>query len=170
MSSYTTNLQLFKYNTATDGKQVFSIDDAMNDNWDKIDAFAKAIKDLSNLSSVGEKRFTDINNELSQKLEAQVSLAQNGYIKFNNGITFLWIFISMVNSYYDVTLPIAISSNVRRKNFFICDVNGETATNIVHRPFIFAWCVANSLSTSTTQRIICDKTNSQGVSILGISY
>ena len=112
MSSYTTNLQLFKYNTATDGKQVFSIDDAMNDNWDKIDAFAKAIKDLSNLSSVGEKRFTNINNELSQKLEAQVSLAQNGYIKFNNGVI-ICFGISRVNTTldpdqtqgWDITLP-----------------------------------------------------------------
>lgn len=75
----------------------------------------------------------------------------------------------MVNSYYDVTLPIAISSNNRRKNFFICDVVGGK-TNILGKPFIFGWCVDNSLSTSTRQRIICDKTNSQGVSILGISY
>ena len=96
MSSYTTNLQLFKYNTATDGKQVFSINDAMNDNWDKIDAFAKAIKDLSNLSSVGENRFTQINNELSQKLEAQVSLAQNGYIKFNSLVSFCQPFFKKV--------------------------------------------------------------------------
>lgn len=84
MSTTTSELKLFKYNTATDGKQVFSIDTAMNDNWDKIDAFATAIKSLSNLSAQGEKRFTDINTSLGKKLEAQVSLAQNGYIKFNN--------------------------------------------------------------------------------------
>lgn len=83
MSTTTTTLQLFKYNTETDGKQVFSIDEAMNDNWDKIDAFATAMKSLSNLDEVGEKRFTDINTSLSRKLEAEVSLAQNGYIKFN---------------------------------------------------------------------------------------
>ena len=112
MSSYTTNLQLFKYNTATDGKQVFSIDDAMNDNWDKIDAFAKAIKDLSNLSSVGEKRFTNINNELSQKLEAQVSLAQNGYIKFNNGVLICWAFIlNMPGSSYTYTYPLSYTQH-----------------------------------------------------------
>lgn len=76
----------------------------------------------------------------------------------------------MLNSYYDVTLPIAISSSNKRKNFFICDIVGGITANIVGKPFIFAWCNDNSLSTSTTQRIICDKTNSQGVSILGISY
>ena len=107
MSSYTTNLRLFKYNTATDGKQVFSIDDAMNDNWDKIDAFAKAIKDLSNLSSVGEKRFTNINNELSQKLEAQVSLAQNGYIKFNNGVILQYGFLLQIpGPSYTLVFPV----------------------------------------------------------------
>ena len=127
MSSYTTNLQLFKYNTATDGKQVFSIDDAMNDNWDKIDAFAKAIKDLSNLSSVGEKRFTDINNELSQKLEAQVSLAQNGYIKFNNKVVIAWLYYYTGQTYAAITInfPItftkvysAVGTGLQTENFF----------------------------------------------------
>jgi len=37
MSSTTPNLNLFKYNPLTDGKQVFSIDTALNNNWDKID-------------------------------------------------------------------------------------------------------------------------------------
>lgn len=76
----------------------------------------------------------------------------------------------MSNSYYDVTLPIAISSSNSRKNFFICDAVGGSTANIVSKPFIFGWCNDSSLSTSTTQRIICDKTNSLGVSILGISY
>ena len=37
MSSKTKNLGLFKYDTKTDGKQVFSIDQALNENWDIID-------------------------------------------------------------------------------------------------------------------------------------
>ena len=37
MSTYTENLNLFKYDTSTDGQEVFSIDTAMNANWDKID-------------------------------------------------------------------------------------------------------------------------------------
>ena len=37
MPQYTTNLKLFKYNTATDGKEVFSINEAMNYNWDILD-------------------------------------------------------------------------------------------------------------------------------------
>lgn len=38
MSELTPNLKLFKYNTETDAKQPFSINDCMNANWDKLDA------------------------------------------------------------------------------------------------------------------------------------
>lgn len=92
MAEQTNDLKLFKYNTATDGKEVFSIEKSMNENWDKIDAFSSAIKSLSNLDAVGEKRFTDINTALSKKLEAEVLLAENGYIKFNNGLIIAFIF------------------------------------------------------------------------------
>ena len=37
MPEYTDNLKLFKYNTETDGKEVFSINEAMNYNWDILD-------------------------------------------------------------------------------------------------------------------------------------
>ena len=37
---YTENLKLFKYNPETDGKQVFSIDQALNYNWDILDKFS----------------------------------------------------------------------------------------------------------------------------------
>ncbi len=83
MTISTDNLDLFKYDTESDGKQVFSIDSALNENWDKLDAFSEAIMSLSNLNESGEKRFDDINEELANKLEAEVLLADNGYIKFN---------------------------------------------------------------------------------------
>lgn len=89
MSTTTKNLQLFKYDTITDIKQPFNIDECMNDNWDKIDAFASSINSIfssSFTSQLDKKVFSDINAELNQKLEAQVLLATNGYIKFNNGV------------------------------------------------------------------------------------
>ena len=48
MSSITKNLGLFKYNTETDVKQVFDLNVALNNNWDKIDAFAKTINQITN--------------------------------------------------------------------------------------------------------------------------
>ncbi len=41
---YTPNLNLFKYDTAEDGKQVFSIDTALNDNWDILDERVSQIR------------------------------------------------------------------------------------------------------------------------------
>jgi len=84
MAESTPELELFKYNESTDADQVFSFDQALNDNWDKIDSFAGAIKSLSNLDAEGEKRFEDIWTELDKKLEAEVLLSENGYIKFNS--------------------------------------------------------------------------------------
>lgn len=48
---YTKNLNLFKYDTATDGKEVFSIDKALNANWDIIDQGSFSLS--SETSSVG---------------------------------------------------------------------------------------------------------------------
>ena len=56
MSSITKNLGLFKYDTETDGKQVFSIDDALNNNWDKIDS---GVVNLNGTQTItGAKTFT----------------------------------------------------------------------------------------------------------------
>ena len=89
MSETTSKLSLFKYNTTADAKQPFSIKDCMKDNWDKLDAFATSVDTIfssSFSSNLDKKVFSDINKELGKKLEADVLLAENGYIKFNNGI------------------------------------------------------------------------------------
>lgn len=112
MSEYTSNLQLFKYDTATDGKEVFSINASMNDNWDKIDAFAAGIKSLSNLDEQGEKRFTDINAELNKKLEAEVLLAENGYIKFNNNLIIQYSCVEVTTNGIMVGFPISFSNTL----------------------------------------------------------
>ena len=45
MADETKNLKLFKYNTRTDRQEKFSIDDALNDNWDKVDEAVNANKE-----------------------------------------------------------------------------------------------------------------------------
>ena len=92
MSSTTSNLELFKYNTTADASTPFSITNALNNNWDKIDTFAGTINTLFNgdlSSATGKTLFSDINTQLGQKLEAEVLLEENGYIKFNSLVTFL---------------------------------------------------------------------------------
>ena len=44
MSILTDVLKLFKYNTTTDGEQTFNMDTGLNENWDKIDNFAKNVQ------------------------------------------------------------------------------------------------------------------------------
>ena len=46
MSSLTTHLKLFKYNTSTDGKQKFNIDSALNNNFDKLDAIYNVMRPI----------------------------------------------------------------------------------------------------------------------------
>lgn len=111
MSTTTEKLSLFKYDTTADAKQPFSITNCMNNNWDKIDAFAKSVDTVfaSDFSSQLDKKvFKDINDKLGQKLEAEVLLAENGYIKFNNGVILSWIFSQ--GHCTTITLPIAYSN------------------------------------------------------------
>ncbi len=44
MSIKTKLLELFKYEPETDGAQTFNIKSALNDNWDKIEAWAQSVK------------------------------------------------------------------------------------------------------------------------------
>lgn len=44
--TYTEILSLMKYDPATDGSQTFNIQLALNDNWDKLDTWAKAVSEL----------------------------------------------------------------------------------------------------------------------------
>ena len=93
MATTTTNLELFKYDTIDDATTVFDINKALNDNWDSIDSWANGVNSLLGTfsqsfatasDSSGKKVFQDILTELDKKLEAEVSLSENGYIKFNS--------------------------------------------------------------------------------------
>ena len=126
MSTSTTDLQLFKYDTSTDGKEVFSISTALNANWDKIDSFATAIKSLSNLSAQGEKRFTDLENSIANKLEADVLLEENGYIKFNNCLKLIWMHVTHTTSAYTIIFTTAFQSS------YVVTFSGEEASLSAH--------------------------------------
>ena len=111
MSETTPKLSLFKYNTTADAKQPFSIKDCMNDNWDKLDAFATSVDTIfssSFSSNLDKKVFSDINKELGKKLEADVLLAENGYIKFNNSLIIQQGYSSSKNT-RTITFPTAFT-------------------------------------------------------------
>ena len=58
MSELTPNLGLFKYNPTTDGKETFSIQTALNDNWDILDVKGGAPETVVS-GSTWYRRFTD---------------------------------------------------------------------------------------------------------------
>ena len=76
MSELTPNLKLFKYNTETDAKQPFSINDCMNANWDKIDASLRINDKLTNcLLEVPQRiKYTLKNGTLTIKAGSVVSV------------------------------------------------------------------------------------------------
>ena len=113
MSLYTTILSLFKYNLDTDGKNTYNIQLALNDNWDKIDAFAKSI--LANVETVKETITTKFNELNSTKTDLNLSnVTKNG-----------------VNSIINYILPDTQSSSaVDISNGFIAPCNGWVYVNV----------------------------------------
>lgn len=86
----------------------------------------------------------------------------------NNGLILLWVSFSMVDTYRDITLPIATNSNTNKKSFFLGDARGGIQTADTSS-FTFSFCDDASLCTATKVRIICNKTNSAGVRLFGYS-
>ena len=132
MSSTTTNLGLFKYDTATDGKQVFSIETALNDNWDLIDSLVVLKSELPDISKLvttntsqtvtAAKTFSGTvtcsgtikvpassTTGTALQLSAQ-SVALNGYIKFGSGLELQWLRVSRSGNDTTFTFPHAFGS------------------------------------------------------------
>ena len=81
---------------------------------------AKGNIDLDNLSATGEAKFTNLATKINtvqenvnaltttvnEKIGATVSKAQNGYIKFTNGVIIAWGFFNNANNAQTFTFPI----------------------------------------------------------------
>lgn len=94
MSTTTTNFDLFKYDTTADAQTAFSITNALNNNWDKLDA--NCVKRGSTTDATGSATkpvYVDASGQIQpcaneipsgDFLTATTSLAENGYIKFSS--------------------------------------------------------------------------------------
>lgn len=94
MSSKTKNLGLFKYDTTTDGKQVFSIDKSMNANWDTIDSNTLAHRHVTNCILEIPQRidYTLVDGTLTIKAGSVVIVPYGTTdltSQYPNGVTFL---------------------------------------------------------------------------------
>ena len=94
MSTTTSNFGLFKYDTTADAQTAFSITNALNNNWDKLDS--NCVRRLSTSAATGSGvrpvyvdasgQVQTINYDLptTAPLTATTSLSENGYIKFSS--------------------------------------------------------------------------------------
>lgn len=92
MSLFTNFLNLFKWDTQTDGEEEFDIDKALNDNWDKIDT---KFNDLSNKQSSNtsdiDAHIKDIQNPhnvTKEQLGLENALLKDSDVK-DNTVTFI---------------------------------------------------------------------------------
>jgi len=90
MTTTTTNLELLKINTSTDGNSTLNIDTHLHDNWDKIDAFAG---DVDELISGG------ITNK-QDKLSAPATKTGNYSI-----LDLEWVLVNSTSNIISITLP-----------------------------------------------------------------
>ena len=82
--------------------------------------------DLDNLSETGLAKFTNLDTKITnvqenvnaltttvnEKIGATVSKAQNGYIKFTNGVIIQWVFVDASSDINQITInwPVAMTS------------------------------------------------------------
>ena len=89
MSSTTTNLGLFKYDVTTDGKEVFSIQSALNDNWDKIDSACGSNLTAQVEPSEGTIFFQNLTGQYAAARTYTKSTLSNMLSKFDSN-TYVW--------------------------------------------------------------------------------
>lgn len=82
MSKTTENLELFKYDTQTDGKQKFNINKALNENFDKIDAAFDNLKNID-LSLMADVNLSNLSSNGNSRLQFNPFAINNGSVDDN---------------------------------------------------------------------------------------
>ena len=142
MSKTTDNLNLFEYDVETDAKKTFNIQQSMNDNFDKIDAFAGNVpdKDLSNLSTTGQGVIdAKVSRSYGDKLFNRIYDGENLETKFASEIAnfssvYAWIKARInvgdytginIGDYFNVTMSAGtVGSYTVAQQTFQCQVAG----------------------------------------------
>lgn len=150
MSTTTSNFELFKYDTTADAQTAFSITNALNNNWDKLDS--NCVRRLSTSAATGSGvrpvyvdasgQVQTINYDLpsTQPLTATTSLSENGYIKFSNGALIVWGITEALGQDVSitVTLPITLLTyNIGLLQRLNATMNFTPSINFVNSTQIF---------------------------------
>lgn len=129
MPTTTTNLNLYKYNSVTDGNSTFNIDIALNENWDKIDVDSK-----NKLDSI--QALTSHLGEMT-KLKTNITLTVIGWTQ--NATTQLWEYkLTDANITVNTMVDVNIQLNYLKKAFSLESVtqsfNGYALIYAVDKP------------------------------------
>lgn len=130
MGSYTEKLKLFKYDPSTDGNVPFSIQQALNDNWDKIDALKSGKQDTlvsgTNIKTINNQSILGGGNiaisSPSIYLKTAYVNGTSGYNIWSNGYCEQWgrttrkdandITTTLVKNYSDKNYNILIQQEI----------------------------------------------------------
>ena len=91
MSTATEKLELFKYDVEGDKKSTFNITKCLNENWDKIDEFAKSISnnkldlDATNLNTAGESYVAGLSFPSTKSVDVNLLASGSTYTAPANG-------------------------------------------------------------------------------------
>lgn len=109
MSELTPNLGLFKYNTETDGKETFSIQAALNNNWDILD----------------------------NVMTSTASLGESGYVRFNSGLIINYGVVPTTSGEVTWTQPVISQNGSMGGNSFAVSAYKErySASGLAYNAF-----------------------------------
>lgn len=108
MAYETENLSLFCYDEIIDSDQVFSFQQALNDNWVKIDNDSKASwNNLADLWDEVHNLWTSVNGKIGATLsKGSLNQASWGYMTFTNGFIIQWVKLNVPAGTQTYGLPL----------------------------------------------------------------
>lgn len=143
MSTTTANLGLFKYDTSssTDLASAFNINTALNNNWDALDNKCVTVASKGSaiggstqpvyVNSAGQITTCDAYSSIPSGLTAEVSLSENGYIKFSNNVIIQWFYGTTRPSGAAVGIGFPISFSDNKYSVSAIPYEGDTNSGCV---------------------------------------
>lgn len=165
MAYNTDNLNLFCYDPDIDSDNVFSIEQALNDNWGIIDSTYYNLNDiLTSLSSTVSSHTTSINTLNNRIYLNAASKDSNGYFRFSNNCVVMWIKTSDYSIAASTTKEVTLTQPIAAKVIRWAVVSND-------------WITSCSISSPNTSQITLKIRNTGGskhdgiaVELIGVGY
>lgn len=147
MAEYTPNLNLLKKDPAVDGNDTFNIKTMLNDNWDKIDAFAKSVEEgLGNVDDV-ELAVSNLINQVGNLEEVDtetklslVAAINEVYRKFNEHQA-------------EIATQIALKANKTQENWITATLQNGWTGNLQYAKSDLGYVTVQGIITAGTTTV-----------------